>query len=932
MTDSVPDSILSLQLQERKRLRKQSKTKENAVEQKESNFNIYFNGANTERVKLQKIRAKQRPDGLEASVRRTWLRDDAEVPAESDLEQLREESVRPRPRAKWMIKSIEIKGDAGPIRARPAGVRSFLSNYGPDIPETVEEEELECELENEVTLAIRKKDLAVLRSSIDMLQLKNDDDVENKDELSGDAACAEVLHELGQNDADEIDDANIEMIVQKISSMNRAKRKLVAQLLQKLDDGDLSGISDNVWKNYEEFAPKNANNVIAACKSENVAPINDRKVIAESTGLEMIPSESAAKKSYVGIPKSPLSVPHSQFLIELSANDFVNRNGMNATKNGCPTGKTSWQVVIRIFSSWGHPYLVGLTELELLDSKNVKIRLAPSCLMVEGRKEDDPSQLVSLSRVQLARMINGHCKTTNERNMWLTSFPLLSDLQLACIDLTISYVSTSRSTLPSFLKLWNYNRSPEDSIKGVKKFEVWLNSDCVYRGELQQGPGNQDQDYFDLIPLTGNDMSVLKQIESPLKKVPLVIADQLQEEEFEQEMTIRESFVAQDACQLNTADVSKEFSPDIQYFIDSSSHLALNEKATPLCPDEKLFSKTNFANSELGLQIKSRPSSDRKSLKSSKSIIAATQELQEKEKVDQIEIAPSDANSRSIDFQHPNLRNSSLRESMDSLSFFEQNHIGRLNVSTLTKSDFESKFEKRDPIMEEAFSIPVFPSGKQVLFNIKSTWGDAYYVGLCGIEFFDQSGELISINPDLVTADPSSINILEEYGNDPRVVSNLVDGINATCDDMHAWLTPFTSGQAHLIRIDLGLIRTLSMIRIWNYNKSRIHSSRGARELDIFLDSKLIFRGEISSAPGEIFEASQYAEVILFTSDAELLDKLAYEVDRIDAEQLYNIENPLEIGNIDDPISDSELYIFNESNSDCDKFSTFKRQNPTFSS
>jgi hypothetical protein len=40
------------------------------------------------------------------------------------------------------------------------------------------------------------------------------------------------------------------------------------------------------------------------------------------------------------------------------------------------------------------------------------------------------------------------------------------------------------------------------------------------------------------------------------------------------------------------------------------------------------------------------------------------------------------------------------------------------------------------------------------------------------------------------------------------------------------------------------------MIRIWNYNKSRIHSYRGARLVTCTLDNKIIFKGEISKAPG----------------------------------------------------------------------------------
>jgi hypothetical protein len=40
------------------------------------------------------------------------------------------------------------------------------------------------------------------------------------------------------------------------------------------------------------------------------------------------------------------------------------------------------------------------------------------------------------------------------------------------------------------------------------------------------------------------------------------------------------------------------------------------------------------------------------------------------------------------------------------------------------------------------------------------------------------------------------------------------------------------------------------MMRIWNYNKSRIHSYRGARYVEALLDERPIFKGEIQKAPG----------------------------------------------------------------------------------
>jgi hypothetical protein len=38
------------------------------------------------------------------------------------------------------------------------------------------------------------------------------------------------------------------------------------------------------------------------------------------------------------------------------------------------------------------------------------------------------------------------------------------------------------------------------------------------------------------------------------------------------------------------------------------------------------------------------------------------------------------------------------------------------------------------------------------------------------------------------------VNVLPGYGGDPRVVANLLDGVNNTCDDLHVWLAPFTPG------------------------------------------------------------------------------------------------------------------------------------------
>ena len=37
--------------------------------------------------------------------------------------------------------------------------------------------------------------------------------------------------------------------------------------------------------------------------------------------------------------------------------------------------------------------------------------------------------------------------------------------------------------------------------------------------------------------------------------------------------------------------------------------------------------------------------------------------------------------------------------------------------------------------------IPTLPKGKQLVINIKNTWGDRHYVGLNGIEVFTDTGK-----------------------------------------------------------------------------------------------------------------------------------------------------------------------------------------------
>ncbi|XP_063468861.1 katanin-interacting protein isoform X12 [Symphalangus syndactylus] len=243
-----------------------------------------------------------------------------------------------------------------------------------------------------------------------------------------------------------------------------------------------------------------------------------------------------------------------------------------------------------------------------------------------------------------------------------------------------------------------------------------------------------------------------------------------------------------------------------------------------------------------------------------------------------------------------------LHESWSSLSAFDRSHQGRISNTELPGDILDELLQQKssrhsdlppskkgeqpgpsrvqDGYFGETdaggdFKIPVLPYGQHLVIDIKSTWGDRHYVGLNGIEIFSSKGEPVQISN--IKADPPDINILPAYGKDPRVVTNLIDGVNRTQDDMHVWLAPFTRGKSHSITVDFMHPCHVALIRIWNYNKSRIHSFRGVKDITMLLDTQCIFEGEIAKASGTLAGAPEhFGDTILFTTDDDILEAIFY--------------------------------------------------------
>lgn len=199
-----------------------------------------------------------------------------------------------------------------------------------------------------------------------------------------------------------------------------------------------------------------------------------------------------------------------------------------------------------------------------------------------------------------------------------------------------------------------------------------------------------------------------------------------------------------------------------------------------------------------------------------------------------------------------NSRNSSSNDSKGSLLLNDSIEEDILNFGLLKSVDALRVSEMN---AAEELIIPEMPAGNELVFTLMDNWGDEMYIGLNGIEILDPNGNRPNIKKiSLVDANRTNLSTADTH--------KLFDKLNRTQDDNHIWQYCFgKSPPASLpirIVIQFEKLTTLALLRIWNHNKSRIHSYRGVKTLQINLDGHLIFKGEIVKASGDLFASLEH--------------------------------------------------------------------------
>ena len=564
-----------------------------------------------------------------------------------------------------------------------------------------------------------------------------------------------------------------------------------------------------------------------------------------------------------------------------------------------------YSFVINILSNWGNKKKVGITEIEIFDMNNKKIKI--NNIKIRGEE-------ININQENINKLFNNKIHTINDNDMWSLDISKKNIYsQFLNIYLYIyANIDNNKSILEniSYIIIWNYNGWEIN--RGVKKIEILKDEYIYFSGIIPRGDHTLLMEHSYKIKLkkkifikrNENQKGIALNINNNKINTSIKIEKYKHQRErsfdcnliscnmsvsnknFKFEKRIRKkeneesakkrshvSFLKSSSSKTTKINLPTIVSTFKNHF--SSSRSCKKEKKNNssvnlgyvgkfnILLNYRRNNNKNLINSHSANNIKTNIN---KNMNINTDNSGAVKNIVIKNKIYSLKNQSYEKSKKRYSNNTFGASNKYLTN-IKSITFnsnIPKNIYNSLRNDDITKKDsfLLSNTFRLGPFNNLAQNNIPYITFKKIRINILSNYGNQLSVGLTGINFIDNNLQKINIESACaIGALPKDLRTVYENENDFRIFENLFNGENNTIDENNMWLTLIS--HEPYIEICFEDYINLSKIEIWNFNEPN-SLDNGVKEIQIIFDDWGLDKGDIDGDINENGDDIKKFNIILW--------------------------------------------------------------------